>query len=61
MQNGPVEGAITSILKHVKVYRSKTHLNLFVCFFLLIFAENVMLLNPEHNYADPIRALNLKV
>ena len=40
MGNGPVEGAITSILKNLKVYYSKTHLN-----FFLIFAENVWLLS----------------
>ena len=39
MGNGPVGGTITTILKHQKVYHSKTHLN-----FFLIFAENVTLL-----------------
>ena len=39
MGDRPAEGAITSILKHSKVYYAKTHLN-----FVLIFAENVMLL-----------------
>ena len=37
--NGPVEGAITSILKHEKAYFSKTRLH-----FFLIFVENVPLL-----------------
>ena len=32
MGNGPVEGTITSILKHLKVYYSKTHLNFFFWF-----------------------------
>ena len=40
MGNGPVEGAITSILKHLNFYYSKTYLN-----FFLIFAENVTLLS----------------
>ena len=39
MGNGPIEGTITSILKHYNVYYSKTHLN-----FFLIFGENVTLL-----------------
>ena len=37
---GPNEGALPSILKHLKVYYAKTHLT-----FSLIFAENVKLLS----------------
>ena len=42
MENGPVESAITSILKHKKVYYSKMHARIF-----LIWAENVKL--PSQN------------
>ena len=40
MGNGPVDGTITSILRHLKGYYSEMHL-----FFYLIFAENVTLLS----------------
>ena len=40
MGNGPIEGTITSILRHKKVYYSKCTL---MCF--LIFAANVRLLS----------------
>ena len=44
MGNGPVEGAIISILKHSKVYYSKTHPNFFNDFCIKCHATI-----PEHN------------
>ena len=60
MGNGPVEGAITRTLKHRKGNYSKTHL-IFILFFFLIFAEKHHATISEHNLADPILDLKLKV
>ena len=56
MENGPVQGAITSILKHWKVYYSKTYLIFFSDICRKCHATFL-----EHNYFDPIGGLNLQV
>ena len=52
MGNEPAEGAITSVLNHLKGYYSKTRL------FFLIFAGNVTLIS--WHIIDSIGGLNLK-